>query len=88
MLLFCDLGLLNTEDMDEVSGTLTIPNLSDEQDIPDIEVSSAHIPNSCNYYNRKCNTIGQSDFFTRFSLCKKRIAGIKVKSSSLLSSHS
>ena len=43
MLLFCDLGLLNTEDMDEVSGTLTIPNLSDEQDIPDIEVSSAHI---------------------------------------------
>ena len=44
--------------------------------------------NSCNYYNRKCNTIGRSDFFTRFSLCKKRIAGIKVKSSSLLSSHS
>ena len=43
MLLFCDLGLLNTEDMAEVSGTLTIPNLSDEQDIPDIEVSSAHI---------------------------------------------
>ena len=40
---FCDFGLLNTEDMDEVNGTLTIPNLSDEQDIPDIEVSSAHI---------------------------------------------
>lgn len=35
-------GLLNTEDMDEVSGTLTIPNLSDEQDLCDIEVRIYH----------------------------------------------
>ncbi|KAF6040872.1 AHSA1 [Bugula neritina] len=31
-------GRVNTEDMEEVSGTIEIPNLSEEQDICDIEV--------------------------------------------------
>ena len=41
--MLCISGCLNTEDMAEVKGTISIPNLSDEQDITDIEVSSDNL---------------------------------------------
>jgi len=40
------IGRVNTEDMEEVSGTIEIPNLSEEQDICDIEVDYYY----CYYY--------------------------------------